>query len=219
MPRWATFDCYGTLIDWDGGIRSTLARLWPREDAERLLAAYHAAEPLIEQHHPSVSYRDVLAASLREVSARRGLQLAPEDECALGDSLPEWAPFPEVPGALAELRRRGWRLVPLSNTDPDLIAASIERIGAEFDDVITAREAGSYKPAHGHWQVFFERTGATPAEHVHVAASLFHDIAPAGELGLASVWINRLGEERGPIPTRELPDLTGLPDTLDSLVP
>ena len=108
----------------------------------------------------------------------------------------------------------------LSNTDPDYIAASKELIGVPFDETVVASEIGSYKPAHGHWEEFFRRTGADRAGHVHVAASLFHDIAPANELGLRSVWINRLDErsERAK-PDRELPDLDGLADVLDQLVP
>ena len=217
--RWATFDCYGTLIDWNAGIRGALARLWPDEDADALLADYHELEPLVEDETPELPYRDVMAEVTRRIAARRDLELAPDDEYALARSLPEWSPFPEVPGALAELRARGWRLAALSNTDPDLIAASIERIGVPFDEVVTAADAGSYKPAHGHWRVFFDRTGAAADEHVHVAQSLYHDIAPGVELGLTTVWINRLGETANPVPTRELPDLSRLPETLDELVP
>jgi 2-haloacid dehalogenase len=88
-----------------------------------------------------------------------------------------------------------------------------------FDRTIVAEDVGSYKPNHGHWEAFFERTGSGRGGHVHVAASLFHDIAPANELGLRTVWINRLNEKAGPKPTRELPDLGALPDTLDELVP
>jgi 2-haloacid dehalogenase len=217
VPRWATFDCYGTLIDWNGGIRRVLAGLWPAEDAAALLERYHALEPEIEREQPALSYREVMTEATRRIAATRGLELG--EPSAVADSLPSWEPFPEVPGSLAQLRERGWRLAALSNTDPDLIAASLERIGVPFDEIVTARDAGSYKPVHGHWRVFFERTGAAGDEHVHVAASLFHDIAPAGELGLTSVWVNRLGERPGPEPTRELPDLSGLPDTLDELVP
>jgi 2-haloacid dehalogenase len=217
VPRWATFDCYGTLIDWDGGLSGALGALWPDEDVGELLEAYHVVEPEVQRESPALSYREVMTESTRRVATGRGLALA--DPSAVASSLPSWQPFPEVPGALAELRERGWLLAALSNTDPDLIAASLERIGVPFDEVVTAADAGSYKPAHGHWQVFFERTGATADEHVHVAASLFHDIAPAGALGLTSVWINRLGERPGPEPTRELPDLGRLPDTLDELVP
>jgi 2-haloacid dehalogenase len=124
-----------------------------------------------------------------------------------------------VPAALAELRERGWRLAITSNSDPDLLGASLERIGVPVDARITAAEAGSYKPAHGHWERLFERADVEPAGHAHVAASLFHDIAPAAELGLVSVWINRLGETSELPRAAELADLDALADTLDRLVP
>ncbi len=120
--------------------------------------------------------------------------------------------------ALAELRARGWRLAILSNSDRDLIAASQRRLGVPFDVTIVAEDVESYKPAHAHWLRFLEVTGADPARHAHVAASLFHDVAPARELGLTCVWINRLAEVPGPQPTLELPDLATLPDALDELV-
>jgi 2-haloacid dehalogenase len=145
--------------------------------------------------------------------------IADGDEDALARSLPEWPPFPEVPGALQELRAAGWRLAILSNSDPDLIAASQRALGIEADLVVVAGEIGSYKPGQRHWEVFFERSGADRTRHVHTAASLFHDIAPCAELGIPSVWINRLAEDADPVPTRELADLGGLPGTLDELVP
>jgi 2-haloacid dehalogenase len=107
----------------------------------------------------------------------------------------------------------------LSNTDRDFIDASIAAIGVHFSDAIVASEVGSYKPALGHWRVFYESTGPDREHHVHVAQSHFHDIVPAHELGIRSVWINRLGERGEPAPTRELPDLGGLADVLDELVP
>jgi 2-haloacid dehalogenase len=217
--RWATFDVYGTLIDWNGGIAATLARLWPDRDTAALLHGYHEVEPGVEQEHPSATYREVLSRCLRALADAEELSLAPGDEGALGDSLPTWQPFPEVPAALAELRRRGWKLAPLSNTDQDFLEASLGHLGVPVDERVVASQIGSYKPAYGHWNEFFRRTGAERDGHVHVAASLFHDIAPANELGLHSVWINRLGEAPGPRPTRELPDLGGLPETLDELVP
>ncbi len=215
--RWATFDCYGTLIDWMGGIRATLADLWPEHDADLLLAAYHEIEPEVQRGR-AVPYRQVLAESLERVAHREGLELAEGDREALATSLPSWPPFPEVPDALAELRRRGFRLAILSNTDPDLLDASLEQIGVPVDLRITAAEAGSYKPAPGHWERFFERSGAERERHVHVAASRFHDIEPCARLGLRAVWINRLGEVSDLPRAAELPDLAGLPDLLDRLV-
>jgi 2-haloacid dehalogenase len=216
--RWATFDCYGTLIDWNAGLRSALAGIWPAEDADTLLAAYHELEPAVQSEDPSRAYREVMTDVTRRIATSRALELRPAEEDRVPRTLPSWPPFPEVPAALDELRRRGWHLAALSNTDPDLIAASSGRLGVPFDEIVTASDAGSYKPALGHWRVFFERTRAARDQHVHVAQSVFHDIAPANALGLTTVWINRLGERAGSAPTRELPDLENLPDTLDVLV-
>ena len=218
--RWATFDCYGTLIDWNAGIRGQLERLFGVEDAARLLERYHELEPEIEaepgQFH---TYREVLTLGLERLAQQEGIQLPEGEAGALAKSLPDWPPFPEVPTALAELRDRGWKLALLSNTDRDLIAASQKQLAVPIDLAIVAEDVQSYKPAHPHWERFFEATTADREHHVHVAASLFHDIAPARELGLRSVWINRLGETAGPEADRELTDLSRLPDTLDELVP
>ena len=213
MTRWATFDCYGTLIDWNGGIRKELARLWPDEDADELLRRYHELEPGVEHAEPGLSYREVMQRTL----ARLG-DVPPGEDDALGRSLPGWDVFPDVREALERARARGWRLGILSNTDRDFIEASKEAIGVPFDETVVASEIGSYKPARKHWEEFSARTGADPARHVHVAQSMFHDIVVANELGLPSVWINRLGEHHDTAPTRELPDLVELPEVLDELV-
>jgi 2-haloacid dehalogenase len=216
--RWATFDCYGTLIDWERGIGDALAALWPEADRAALLARYNEIEPRV-QLDGALSYREVTRQALVLLAGDEDLPLAAADEYALADSLPSWRPFPEVPGALAELRGRGFRLAILSNTDPELLDASLERIGVPVDGRITAAEAGSYKPAPGHWEQFFERYEADRDQHVHVAASLYHDIEPAEKLGLRAVWINRL-RERSDLPrAAELKDLSRLPDVLDELVP
>jgi 2-haloacid dehalogenase len=212
MERWATFDCYGTLVDWRAGMRAQLARVFGEGDADGLLERYHELEPQIEAETPTASYREVMAEAMRRLGAPEA------EQDALGRSLPAWPVFPEVPAALAEARGRGWRLAALSNTDRELLDASIRVLGVPFDEAVVASEIGSYKPAHRHWEEFFRRTGADRAGHVHVAQSHFHDVVPASELGLRTVWINRLGERRDPAPTRELPDLTLLPDTLDELV-
>ncbi len=216
--RWATFDCYGTLVDWNAGIRAELERLFGSEQAEPLLARYHEIEPRVQREQPDARYRVVMATVLAELAHEAGRSVAAEDEDALARSLPRWPVFEEVPAELAEAHRRGWRLVILSNSDRDLIDASSEAIGVPFAGAIVASEVGSYKPAHGHWRDFYEATHADRGRHVHVAQSHYHDVVPAHELGIASVWINRRGERGDPAPTRELPDLHGLADVLDELV-
>ena len=216
--RWASFDCYGTLVDWHGGIRDELARLWPAADAEALLRRYLAIEPEVQAGR-GIPYRDVMAETLERLAAAHELGLPAAEREALSAALPSWRVFAEVPAALTELRSRGWSLAILSNTDRDLLDASLERIGVPVDLTVVASEIGSYKPAHGHWTVFFERTAVPRASHAHVAASLFHDIAPAAELGLTTVWIDRQGEPSDLPRAATLQDLSALPDRLDSLVP
>jgi 2-haloacid dehalogenase len=213
MERWATFDCYGTLIDWNGGVRAELARVFGEDRADELLERYHEVEPEV-QRDASLSYRQVMTETMRRLGAPA------DEEHGLAEALPSWRAFPEAQGALEEARRRGWKLAVLSNTDDDYIAASQVQIGLTFDEVVVAQEIGSYKPAHKHWEEFFARTRAPRAGHVHVAASLFHDVRPCNELGLRSVWVNRLGEAAPPDahPQRELADLLTLPETLDELV-
>jgi 2-haloacid dehalogenase len=213
MDRWATFDCYGTLIDWNGGVGRELERLFGPDRASGMLHRYHEVEPQVQRENPAMSYRDVLALTL----ARLG-DVPADERDALGRSLPSWQVFPEVHDSLEEARAAGWKLAILSNTDRDFIDASMERIGVPFELAIVASEIGSYKPAHRHWEEFFARTGATRDAHVHVAASLFHDVAPATDLGLHTIWINRLGEEARPRPEIELLSLSGLAASLDSLV-
>jgi 2-haloacid dehalogenase len=218
MDRWATFDSYGTLIDWNGGIGRELERLFGAAQAARLLHGYHELEPEVQREEPSRSYRTVLAMTLARLAEREGLPLPADEHDALGRSLPSWRPFPEVLDSLAAVRGRGWKLAILSNTDREFIDASMKRIGVPFELAIVASEIGSYKPAHRHWEAFFERTGADRSGHVHVGASLYHDVAPACELGLRTIWINRLGEEAEPQPDVELHTLEGLGDSLDALV-
>jgi 2-haloacid dehalogenase len=217
--RWATFDCYGTLIDWERGLRDAFTRLWTGADADALLARHHEVEPRIQRADPGAAYRDVLARALSEIASSAGLPLRASQRGALGESLPAWPPFPEVAEALRTLRTSGWRLAILSNTDPDLLEGSVARIGVEIDVRITASDAGGYKPAPGHWEAFFERTGAQPQRHIHVGASLYHDIAPAAEMGLRSVWIDREGAGSEVPRTATLPDLRRLPEVLEELVP
>jgi 2-haloacid dehalogenase len=218
MSRWATFDCYGTLIDWNAGISGALEQLWGADQAPALLRRYHELEPEV-QSESYRTYAEVLTLTLERLAGEAGFGIPEGESGVLVHSLPEWPPFREVPAALDELRRRGWNLAILSNTDRALLVESEKRLGVPIDLVVTAEDVHSYKPAHAHWERFFELTTADRTHHVHVAASLFHDVAPARELGLKVVWINRLGEQADPEPDRELPDLAGLPDALDELAP
>ncbi|HUK43748.1 MAG TPA: HAD-IA family hydrolase [Gaiellaceae bacterium] len=212
--RWATFDCYGTLIDWNRGIQVELERLFGHDEDEiaAKLEAYHAAEAELERDG-SRSYREVMTEAMKRLGAPEG------EEGGLADSLTSWQPFPEVRDALAEARERGWRLAILSNSDPDLITASKAALGVPFDETVVASEIHSFKPALTHWLEFRDRTLVDPRRHVHVAASNYHDIGPASKLRIPNIWINRLRERPVTSPTRELPDLTELPDTLDDLIP
>jgi 2-haloacid dehalogenase len=213
--RWATFDCYGTIVDWNAGIRAELEKLFGVEHADRLLARYHELEPEIQAANPGHSYREVLTVALERLEEEEGLTVPEGETSALARSLPEWPVFEDAHDALTEAKDRGWHLALLSNTDRDLIEASMKAIGVPFDDAIVAGDIGSYKPAHKHWEVFRERRG--DVEHVHVAQSLFHDIAPTSDLGIPNVWINRLGEPDDPRPRRTLISLAGLADVLDDV--
>ena len=217
--RWATFDCYGTLVDWNGGIRRELERLFGVERGGELLARYHELEPEIQASNPGASYREVLTIALERLAEEASLPLPEGETSALARSLPTWPVFGDVHTGLEEARHRGWHLGILSNTDRDLIDASMVAIGISFPVTIVAGEIGSYKPATRHWEVFRELTGVTEKTHVHVAQSLFHDVEPASKLGIRCIWINRLGEPDDTRPARTLPDVSALADALDELVP
>jgi 2-haloacid dehalogenase len=218
MDRWATFDCYGTLIDWNGGIGRELERLFGAEHVPALLHGYLEEERVLERERPGATYREVLTAALTRLAERNELPLAADEHDALAQSLPTWRPFPETVDSLEDARARGWKLAILSNTDRDFIDASMGLIGVPFELAIVASEIGSYKPGHRHWRAFEERTGVPASAHVHVGASMFHDVAPATELGLRTIWINRLGERGEAEPDAELRTLAGLGEALDSLV-
>ena len=139
--RWATFDCYGTLVDWMGGIRRALVDLWPEADPDRLLTLYHQLEPAVQAGR-GLPYREVMAETLASMATIAQLEIPPGTEDSLGASLPGWPIFAEVPTVLAELRRRGWRLAILSNTDADLLEASLQAIGVPVDLRIVASDIG-----------------------------------------------------------------------------
>ena len=192
-----TFDCYGTLIDWETGLLRALREALPgsaRADDE-LLEEYARHEAAAE-HGPYLSYRGVLASGLRGVAARDGLEPGADAVARFSVSVRDWPAFPDSAEALAALHRR-FRLGVITNCDADLFAASQERLGVAFDWVVTADEARAYKPSHVPFELAFERIDVPRERILHVAQSLYHDHVPARELGLASVWIDRRAGQAG----------------------
>jgi 2-haloalkanoic acid dehalogenase type II len=198
-----TFDCYGTLVDWERGISEAFAAAARADgvalDVAAVLRAYHEVEPRVQAERYR-RYRDVLALTARGVADRLGWTLPPGRESFLAESLPSWPPFPDTNDALRRLKGAGHRLIILSNVDDDLLAGTRHHLAVEFDAVITAEQVGSYKPAPGHFEAARNRIGGAP--WLHVAQSYFHDVQPARALGIPSAWINRKGErpldDRGP---------------------
>jgi 2-haloacid dehalogenase len=208
VSRWATFDCYGTLVDWEAGMRAALGD-------ESLLAAYHEAEREV-QSMAFRPYREVLAEGLRRAAERRGVTL--DDQHVLARTLPDWPVYADTGPALQELLAAGWQLAILSNVDRDLIAGTLERLPVPFEIVITAEDVRAYKPDLAHFRAFAERTPDRTA-WVHVACSLRHDIAPAAALGVPSVYVERGDFLTGAdvAPDRTLRGLRALPETLAEL--
>src|SRR5258705_10454200 len=142
MDRWATFDCYGTLIDWNGGIGRELERLFGAARVGRLLLGYHELERAYQRERPDASYRDVLTVALARLAEREDLPLDAGEHDALARSLPDWEPFPEVAAALEDARSRGWKLAILSNTQREYIRPSMLRIGVSIEVCGRAPEIG-----------------------------------------------------------------------------
>ena len=208
-----TFDCYGTLIDWESGIANAFleaaaaqGRTLRRED---VLREYANTERHV-QSEGYRSYRDVLHDTASRVASALGWPLADDDAGFLADSLPSWQPFADTNPALERLVAAGYRLGILSNIDDDLIAATRKHFTVDFDLVITAQQLRSYKPGHAHFLAAKERIG--DARWLHAAESNFHDIVPTNTLGVPNAWINRHGEAplTGGTPTLEFRDLSSL---------
>ncbi len=188
-----TFDCYGTLIDWEAGILAGLRAILEERDVrpadDELLERYARTEAAIEAGG-YLRYRDVLARSADQVCRELGVEPSAAQLARFGWSVVDWPAFPDSGEALARLHTR-FSLAVITNCDDDLFAASSARLGVTFDHVVTAQQVGSYKPDHRNFQVAFERIGAPRERILHVAQSLFHDHVPAKELGVATVWIDR----------------------------
>ncbi|MFI6533465.1 HAD-IA family hydrolase [Nonomuraea sp. NPDC050547] len=189
--RWVTFDCFGTLVDWRHGIATSAELIFPGYGG-RLLDAYNRHELAVQTETPTMLYREVMAETLRRACASEGLDLGADNAGVLARTLPYWPVFPEVGEELGALRSAGWRLALLTNCDRDLIGLTQRRLPVPFDAVVTAEDAGGYKPSPGHFERF--RSSHEPSEWVHVAQGYVHDMVPAHALGLRRIWINRLAE-------------------------
>ena len=194
-----TFDCYGTLIDWEAGLLAGVrAILDPRgvEAADEDLLARYAAQESALESGPYLRYREVLARGADAVCRELGVTASPEELAVFGGGVVDWPAFPDSAAALARLKSR-FALAVITNCDDDLFAASNRRLGVEFAHVITAQQAGSYKPNHRNFELAFERIGAPRDRILHVAQSLFHDHVPGKALGLSTVWVNRRHDRAG----------------------
>jgi len=198
-----TFDCYGTLIDWERGI---LAALQIDADPDEVLAAYGELESELEAGE-YLRYREVLARCYDGLAERFGLR--PDGRDAFADAVGDWPPFPDSRDALARLKER-YKLGVITNCDDDLFARSNARLGVEFDWVITAQQVGAYKPSTRGFEEAFSRIELPRERILHVAQSLFHDHVTAKRLGLSTVWIDRRAGRRGGAtpPAEAQPDAT-----------
>ena len=193
-----TFDCYGTLVDWESGISVACIQAAAEDgvtlDRESVLRVHAEIEPQI-QSAGFKSYRDVLCEVALGIATRFGWDIVDGRASFLPDSLPSWKPFPDTNAALEQMRRQGHRLGILSNVDDDMLAGTLRHLVVEFDFLVTAQELGSYKPALAHFERAREIAGA--GEWIHVAQSYFHDVEPGVAFGVPVVWINRKGEPPG----------------------
>jgi 2-haloacid dehalogenase len=215
--RWLTFDCFGTLIDWRHGIRTTGELLFPGH-GDAFLDAYGGLEAEVEGERPFRRYREVLAETTRRAAARLSLQLNPDDATALASTIPYWRPFADVGPALTELRSDGWNLALLTNCDRDIIESTRRRLPVLFDAVVTAEDVSAYKPDHAHFERFRATFGPPAQAWIHVAQSYFHDIKPTHSLGITRVWVNRRGEQDDPsLADAVIQGLAELPDAVSRL--
>jgi 2-haloacid dehalogenase len=212
--RWVTFDCFGTLVDWRHGI-ATSAELVAPGHGTALLEGYTRHEAAVQAESPGMRYRQVLAETLRRACAEARVPLGADNAAVLAATIPFWPVFPDVAPALSALREAGWNLALLTNCDRDIIGETQRRLPVPFDAVVTAEDAGAYKPAHNHFRRFERSYRPGRAGWVHVAQSYVHDMIPAAELGIRRIWVNRLGEVHdASIADAVLPDLRALAATV-----
>ena len=226
-----SFDCYGTLIDWEAGIAAALGPWARRHDPavtdEQVLVAYADNEAAVEREAPSTPYPEVLREAFRRTGRDLGIEVTRADADALGTSVPDWPAFPDSAEALARLKRH-YRLIILSNVDREGFAGSNRRLEVDFDEILTAQDIGSYKPSPANFEALLRRVdeiGST-GRLLHVAQSLFHDHVPAKAAGLPGVWINRRHAQPGwgatpdprtaVTPDLEFPSMAAFADAVDA---
>ena len=219
-PEWLTFDCYGTLIQWDEGLLAAVGRILAgRGDIEvepaTLIAVYDKHEHALEQSRPHRTFRDVAGTALRRAMVELGLVCESRDVETLTSAISAMPPFPEVVDALNALKSGGFKLCIVSNTDDDIIAGNVAQLGGHIDRVVTAQQAQAYKPSRQIFDHAHRTLGVDRADVVHICASPHLDLAAARDMGFRSVWINR-GTGRQPlpdyVPNLELPTLDRVPD-------
>lgn len=216
--EWISFDCYGTLVDWETGICDAVAGIFAchgvRRTRAEILAMFSDAEPKVQSSGEFLEYRTVLRDVAEIMAWEASIRLPRAEADILPDSLPRWPVFPDAASALKKMRRR-YKLAIMSNVDDDLFAGTAEALGIDFDAVVTSQQAGSYKPDLRNFHLAQERLATGKDKWLHVAESLFHDIGPANRMGIASVWVHRPdrggGSRRtGAVPSLEVPDLAEL---------
>ena len=212
--EWVSFDCYGTLVDWETGISAAVGGVLESHGVRRsraeVLALFADAEPRVQGSEGFLEYRTVLRRVMAAIGAKAGIQCSESELECLADTLPSWPVFPEVVDALNALQAR-CRLAVISNVDDDLFAGTARVLGVDFDVVVTAQQVRSYKPNLRNFHTARDRMGVDPGRWLHVAESLYHDIGPANRLGIKSVWVNRAGSGGGTRRADAVPDLV-VPD-------
>jgi len=208
-----TFDCYGTLIDWRNGIESHLGELLRKNGlapAAKVYPTYLKVEAEEEGNYRP--YREILTDSALRAAEHFRISITKEEARSFAASVPSWAPFVDTVESLRQIGEKGYRRVILSNVDRDLLNGTINQNHLEVDGYVTAEDVGSYKPALGHWNRFFDEYKAPKDRTLHVAQSIYHDIRPAGRIGIATAWINRYSDAKPSDvnPTYVVPDLTAL---------
>ena len=208
--EWVSFDCYGTLVDWETGISTAVADvLKPHGVASsraEILRLFSQVEPRVQGSEEYLEYRLVLRRVVEGMGAELSVRFAEADLACLSDTLPDWPVFPDVAEALTALKAR-YKLAVISNVDDDLFAGTAQALRVDFDAVVTSQQARSYKPSLRNFHLARERMGVEKKRWLHVAESLYHDVAPANRLGVKSVWVDRADRGGGTRRTDAVPDL------------